>query len=77
VQSLAQVPQWKDFQWSLFISTVVWCNGGFDSLGQFAGEVDGASTFVLGMMMMMMMYVRAWYAWRLGIVDGSGRFLLF
>jgi len=45
---LKEIPT-KDIQWGLFLSTVIWSYGGFDSMGSLAGEVKGGRrTFVQG-----------------------------
>jgi len=44
-------PNVTDVHWGLLISTIVWANGGYDSMGSLAGEVkEGSSTFVLGLL---------------------------
>lgn len=38
-----------DIQWGVFLSTVLWSYGGYDSMGSFAGEVKGGrKTFMTG-----------------------------
>jgi len=49
VKALAYVPPLNEIQWGVFLSTVIWSYGGFDSLGSLAGEVKGGrSTFLKG-----------------------------
>ena len=49
LKSLAYIPPYKNLQFSLFLSTVIWSYGGFDSMGSLAGEVKGGrKTFMSG-----------------------------
>jgi len=51
VRALREIPPSQDIQWGLFLSTVIWCYGGFDQMGAFAGEVKGGrSTFIAGIL---------------------------
>jgi hypothetical protein len=46
---IAYIPPLKQVQWSLFLSTVIWSYGGFDSMGSMAGEVKGGRpTYIRG-----------------------------
>jgi amino acid transporter len=47
---IADRPAFKEIDWSLFLSTIIWCYGGYDSVGSVAGEVGNSrSTFLLGL----------------------------
>jgi len=51
VSLLKYTPPVHDIQWALFLSTVIWSYGGFDSMGSLAGEVKGGrKTFMMGIM---------------------------
>jgi len=51
--------KWKDggnYQWSLLLSTIVWCTSGFDGVGQLAGEVKNpARSYPKGMFVTMIL----------------------
>jgi len=45
------VPEYNDMNISVFLSTVIWSFGGFDSMGSLAGEVKGGrKTFMTGIL---------------------------
>ncbi len=49
MNALSFIPETPDIQWGLFLSTVIWCYGGFDNMGSLAGEVKGGrATFLVG-----------------------------
>jgi len=46
---LAYIPPMDEINWGVFLSTVIWSYGGFDSIGSLAGEVKGGrGTFMKG-----------------------------
>lgn len=40
-QSMAYVPNFGSIDWPVYISTIIWCIGGFDYVGALCGEVKG------------------------------------
>jgi len=50
-KAVAYIPPLNEIKWGVFLSTVIWSYGGFDSIGSFAGEVSGGkNTFLKGVL---------------------------
>eukprot|EP00697_Spironema_sp_BW2_P003111 gnl/Spiro4/14155_TR7609_c0_g1_i1.p1 gnl/Spiro4/14155_TR7609_c0_g1~~gnl/Spiro4/14155_TR7609_c0_g1_i1.p1 ORF type:complete len:426 (-),score=96.36 gnl/Spiro4/14155_TR7609_c0_g1_i1:177-1454(-) len=51
IDKVFSFPPMNQVDWATLVSTVIWANGGYDSLGSMAGEVEGGKrTFLLGLL---------------------------
>jgi len=60
--SLTYTPQYNEVHWGVFISTAIWCCGGFDSMGGLAAEVKGGKrTFVIAILVVFpLLFLNYW-----------------
>ncbi len=47
IEDISVLPNFATVDWGLFLSTVIWCYGGFDSMGAFAGASFSQDIFIL------------------------------
>jgi hypothetical protein len=51
LEALLEIPTWKEIKpnFGQLVGTIIWSNGGFDTMGAIAGEVSGGhKSFLLG-----------------------------
>jgi amino acid transporter len=61
-RSMSYVPHFDEVDWPTYISTIIWCIGGFDYVGALCGEVKGGSKIFFRGLLLSLPFSIATYA---------------